>query len=94
MLEIKVVVFAKDISVLAPVMEGALSLMFPFQYFHFYCPVLPRVLSDYLQAPIPFFVGCSSDWAEAILKNFLEDVKDNFFFRTSNLLTQIVGCDY
>lgn len=79
-LEIKVILHARELSALTPTMEAALSLCFPFQYCHFYCPVLPKILIDYTQAPIPFFIGCTSDWIEPMLKTLPDDVFEPILF--------------
>jgi hypothetical protein len=44
-------------SLLTPVAEALLSLLFPLQWQGMYIPVLPSAMHEVLDAPVPFFVG-------------------------------------
>ena len=55
--EAKVVLVSSQQSVLLPIAEAILSLMFPFHWQGVYIPVLPKAMMGVLQAPVPFFVG-------------------------------------
>ena len=53
------VVFASaSLALLAPVIEGLLSLIFPFTWQGVYIPVLPNRMWDIILSPVPFIVGC------------------------------------
>jgi len=57
LLEHKVCLIAKDVSLLTPICEALRLLLFPFAWQHCYIPLLPKELLGYLEAPIPFVAG-------------------------------------
>ncbi|KAE8911430.1 hypothetical protein PF001_g8706 [Phytophthora fragariae] len=66
--EYRILVHSTQQSLLCPVAEGLCSLIYPFRWQHPYVPFLPRVLSEYLQAPLPYILGIHTSW----LHNMLE----------------------
>jgi DENN domain-containing protein 5 len=55
-----VVLVSKFHSLLTPVAEALLSLLYPLQWHGLYIPVLPSDMYDVMDAPIPFLLGISS----------------------------------
>ncbi|CAJ1945974.1 unnamed protein product [Cylindrotheca closterium] len=53
----KVVLQSNHLSLLTPVAEALLSLLFPFTWQGMYIPILPNSMVDAIEAPIPFLVG-------------------------------------
>jgi hypothetical protein len=47
-------------SLLAYAAEAMVSFIRPFEWMGVYIPVLPRSLLDYVQAPVPFIMGCTT----------------------------------
>lgn len=92
--EQKVIIYSNDISLLTPVSDSILSLLFPFNYCHFYCPgniyfyslflkflkVLPQNLLEFINAPIPFFIGIHSKCIQEINKKNMIPNDVNFFY--------------
>ncbi|RLO09442.1 hypothetical protein DYB28_014288, partial [Aphanomyces astaci] len=58
--EHRIVVHSTQLSLLCPVTETLKALMYPFRWQHPYVPMLPRILSEYLQAPLPYILGVHS----------------------------------
>jgi len=58
--ERKVCFFSSNISLLTPVQEALLSLMFPLVWQGAFVPVMPSDMLDILDAPVPIIVGISS----------------------------------
>jgi hypothetical protein len=61
LLERPVVVHSRNTSLLTAVCETLLSLLYPFEWAYSYVNVLPAELEDYLDAPVTFFLGVSTD---------------------------------
>lgn len=55
--ETKVALLSKNYSLLCPVSEAFISLMFPLQWQGMYVPILPYRMLDILDAPVPYLVG-------------------------------------
>eukprot|EP00980_Cylindrotheca_fusiformis_P019932 scaffold7017_cov134-Cylindrotheca_fusiformis.AAC.27 len=53
----RVVFRSKHLSLLTPIVEALLSLLFPFTWQGMYIPLLPSDMMDVLDAPVPFLVG-------------------------------------
>ncbi|KAL3936827.1 MAG: hypothetical protein SGBAC_007940 [Bacillariaceae sp.] len=53
----KVVLRSNHLSLLTPIAEALLSLLFPFTWQGMYIPILPNKMVDAIEAPIPFLVG-------------------------------------
>ena len=53
----RVALYSKHLSLLTPVAEALLSLLFPLEWQGIYIPVLPWGMLDVLDAPVPYFVG-------------------------------------
>ena len=56
----RVALCSKYHSLLTPVAEALLSLLFPLEWQGIYIPVLPSSMQDVLDAPLPFLVGLDS----------------------------------
>ncbi|TYZ65216.1 hypothetical protein PybrP1_003991 [[Pythium] brassicae (nom. inval.)] len=67
--EYRVLLHSNHFSLLCPFAEGLCALIYPFRWQHPYIPILPRVLSEYLQAPLPYILGVHTSWLPALLEN-------------------------
>ncbi|TMW64218.1 hypothetical protein Poli38472_012840 [Pythium oligandrum] len=67
--EYRILIHSSQTSVLCPIAEGLCALIYPFRWQHPYIPILPRVLSEYLQAPLPYILGVHSSWLPGLLEN-------------------------
>eukprot|EP00475_Leptophrys_vorax_P030523 TRINITY_DN4579_c0_g1_i1.p1 TRINITY_DN4579_c0_g1~~TRINITY_DN4579_c0_g1_i1.p1 ORF type:complete len:937 (+),score=228.03 TRINITY_DN4579_c0_g1_i1:1224-4034(+) len=72
--ECKIIFHSSQISLLSLVCEGLLGLCFPFTWTHIYVPLLPRVLSRFAQAPVPFILGVHNSYLSEIL-SVIDDVE-------------------
>jgi hypothetical protein len=61
LLEHKLCFYSKNISLLTPIQECFLSLLFPFVWQGAYIPVLPSNMLIILDAPVPLIIGIHSD---------------------------------
>ncbi|RHY51342.1 hypothetical protein DYB30_004395 [Aphanomyces astaci] len=66
--EHRIVVHSTQLSLLCPVTETLKALMYPFRWQHPYVPMLPRILSEYLQAPLPYILGVHSSWLPSLFE--------------------------
>lgn len=55
--ESRIVLCSRHHSLLTPVAEALLSLLFPLEWHGLYIPVLPSGMQDVLDAPVPYLVG-------------------------------------
>ncbi|OQR91311.1 hypothetical protein THRCLA_09040 [Thraustotheca clavata] len=62
LLEQKVALCSKHLSLLTPIAETLIALLFPFAWQGAYIPVLPSSLLDVIDAPVPFLVGVHSKY--------------------------------
>ncbi|KAL3671585.1 hypothetical protein V7S43_003501 [Phytophthora oleae] len=67
--EYRILIHSTQQSLLCPVAEGLCALIYPFRWQHPYVPILPRVLSEYLQAPLPYILGIHTDWLQSMIEN-------------------------
>lgn len=67
--EFRVLIHSSQFSLLCPFAEGLCALIYPFRWQHPYVPILPRVLSEYLQAPLPYILGVHTSWLPELLEN-------------------------
>eukprot|EP00051_Salpingoeca_urceolata_P007343 m.96802 g.96802 ORF g.96802 m.96802 type:complete len:1549 (+) comp15204_c0_seq2:375-5021(+) len=67
LLEHRTVVFSQDMSLLTPVIQGLLGLMYPLKWMHICIPVLPSHMRSFIEAPWPFLVGMNSRYADELL---------------------------
>ena len=58
--EQKVALCAANEKRLTPAAEALRALLFPFELQSIYMPMLPPALSEFLYAPVPFFMGVDS----------------------------------
>ncbi|KAG7375984.1 ARS-binding factor 1 [Phytophthora pseudosyringae] len=57
LLEQRVLVHSSHQGLLTPICEALCALLFPFGWKHVFIPFLPVKLIEYLQAPVPYFIG-------------------------------------
>merc|ERR1719320_484885 len=57
LLEHQVLVFSSDCEKLMLVCESVLALILPFNYPHVYVPILPPMLENFMDAPVPYIMG-------------------------------------
>ncbi|KAE9029333.1 hypothetical protein PR003_g10907 [Phytophthora rubi] len=57
LLEQRVLVHSNHEGLLTPICEALCALLFPFSWRHVFIPFLPVKLIEYLQAPVPYFIG-------------------------------------
>ena len=57
LLEHQVLVFSSDCQNLMLVCESVLALIYPFKFSHVYVPILPPMLENFLDAPVPYIMG-------------------------------------
>jgi len=57
LLEHQVLVFSSDCEKLMLVCESVLTLILPFSYPHVYVPILPPMLENFMDAPVPYIMG-------------------------------------
>lgn len=57
LLEMRVLIVSSDETILAPIAQALLSLLYPFKWSHVYVPYLPRNMQDYIEAPVPYIMG-------------------------------------
>ena len=57
LLEYQILVFSSDCQSLMLVCESVLSLIYPFKFSHVYVPILPPMLENFLDAPVPYVMG-------------------------------------
>lgn len=57
----RVVLCSKHLSLLTPMVESLLSLLFPFNWHGMYIPILPLNMLDALDAPVPYLVGINGE---------------------------------
>ncbi|KAJ8575887.1 hypothetical protein ON010_g3323 [Phytophthora cinnamomi] len=66
--EYRILIHSTQQALLCPVAEGLCALIYPFRWQHPYVPILPRVLSEYLQAPLPYILGIHTSWLQSLLE--------------------------
>ena len=57
LLEHQILVFSSDCQKLMLVCESVLALLYPFNFSHVYVPILPPMLENFLDAPVPYIMG-------------------------------------
>eukprot|EP00474_Spongospora_subterranea_P009769 CRZ10227.1 hypothetical protein [Spongospora subterranea] len=83
MLERKVILVSIHPRLLTPTAHTLLSLMFPLEWQYSYIPVLPRVISVIIDAPMPVFVGLRQAYVDPRLYERPDIVVINLDTRTS-----------
>ena len=68
LLERNVLFVCNDISIITPLSESIITLMFPFDQQFVYIPVLPKVMIDFLGSPVPYIVGIKEDLLESAME--------------------------
>eukprot|EP00743_Colponemidia_sp_Colp-15_P009073 GILK01009899.1.p1 GENE.GILK01009899.1~~GILK01009899.1.p1 ORF type:complete len:1370 (+),score=290.08 GILK01009899.1:59-4111(+) len=66
LLERKVVLMSRHLSLLTVCSEILQSFLFPFFVTGVFVPLLPSSLSDFLHSPVPFLIGVHSDLSEIV----------------------------
>eukprot|EP01083_Nonionella_stella_P026068 71769_1 len=79
LLEKKVILHSERLSLLTPIAEALLSLMFPLQWQFTFIPVLPRTIFGLMDAPMPLFISFHSSHVRrrTVSKNFVVCDLDN-----------------
>ncbi|KDO24301.1 hypothetical protein SPRG_10376, partial [Saprolegnia parasitica CBS 223.65] len=67
--EYRIVVHSSHLSLLCPITESLKALLYPFRWQHPYVPMLPRILSEYLQAPLPYILGVQTSWLPGLFES-------------------------
>ena len=49
--------YSSDLDKLMLVCESVCALLYPFSWPHVYVPILPPNLENFLDAPVPYFMG-------------------------------------
>ena len=62
--ECRILIHSSQLELLGPISEAICELLYPFHWQHPFVPILPKILSEYLQAPVPFIIGIQTDWME------------------------------
>ncbi|KDO23460.1 hypothetical protein SPRG_11383 [Saprolegnia parasitica CBS 223.65] len=62
LLEQRILIHSSHHGLLTPVCEALCALLYPFVWEHVYIPLLPMKLIEYLQAPVPFFMGVHTSY--------------------------------
>merc|ERR1719312_1997656 len=57
LLEHQILVFSSDCQKLMLICESVLALIYPFEFSHVYVPILPPMLENFLDAPVPYMMG-------------------------------------
>jgi len=66
MQETKVALLSKNYSLLCPVSEALISLLFPLHWQGMYIPILPYRMLDILDAPVPYLVGLNARYLKEV----------------------------
>ena len=72
--ECKVLFHSRNVSKLPIICESIRALIYPFKWSHVFVPVIPAVLLDLVQAPVPFILGIHTSRLQFIAYDFLKDV--------------------
>lgn len=78
MTEHKVLIHSQSFSRLHDACQALISLMYPFKYSHVYIPLLPTSLTEVLNIPTPFLIGChsklKSEFEDALIETIIVDL--------------------
>ncbi|RYY38628.1 hypothetical protein EON62_00310, partial [archaeon] len=74
LLDRKIILVSSQVSLLTCTSEVLISIMYPFTWQHTYIPVLPKVLMESIESPVPFLVGMSADDYEQVADRVPTDV--------------------
>ena len=69
LIEARVAIFSRYLSILTPVCEALLSLLFPFDWQGAFIPIIPDAMTDMLDAPVPFLLGAHRKYIDATPKD-------------------------
>ena len=72
--ECKILVHSVNVANVAMVAEVITALIFPFTWQLPYIPVLPKDMLEFLEAPLPFFVGIPTANLKLVDKNVLSEI--------------------
>jgi len=67
LVETRIALCSKHYSLLGPTCEALLQLLFPLVWQGAYIPIMPSVMTDILDAPVPFLVGLHSSYLDNTL---------------------------
>lgn len=66
--ERRIVIKSRKLHRLSACVQAANTVLYPMNWQHIFIPLLPRQLTEYLFAPMPFLIGIpSSTWDVSIL---------------------------
>eukprot|EP01121_Diplochlamys_sp_Union-15-3_P000379 TRINITY_DN1034_c0_g1_i5.p1 TRINITY_DN1034_c0_g1~~TRINITY_DN1034_c0_g1_i5.p1 ORF type:complete len:244 (-),score=33.94 TRINITY_DN1034_c0_g1_i5:160-891(-) len=74
LVENRIIVVAKEISVLSHCVNALYAMTYPFVWQHVFIPILPKKLMEYCTAPMPFLIGIPASSLSDLLKLPLEEV--------------------
>eukprot|EP01119_Soliformovum_irregulare_P015900 TRINITY_DN4546_c0_g3_i1.p1 TRINITY_DN4546_c0_g3~~TRINITY_DN4546_c0_g3_i1.p1 ORF type:complete len:1390 (-),score=369.29 TRINITY_DN4546_c0_g3_i1:38-4207(-) len=74
LVEQKILLHSKHVTLLAYTCETLQLLMFPFEWPHVFVPNLPEVLMDFAFSPTPFIIGALTDFVLPIVDYIKQDV--------------------
>ena len=78
MTEHKVLIHSQSFSRLHDACQALISLMYPFKFSHVYIPLLPTSLTEVLNIPTPFLIGChsklKSEFEDALIETIIVDL--------------------
>jgi hypothetical protein len=74
LVEGKILFHSSNTAILPAIGEAIRTLLYPWRWGHVYIPVMPCVLMDVVEAPVPFIVGLSTSTYQALEKAALVGV--------------------
>ncbi|KAK8805421.1 hypothetical protein WA158_002077 [Blastocystis sp. Blastoise] len=74
LLERRILFVSKSITTLTYVMDGLKQLIYPYKWFHVYCPLLPTSLSEYIYCPSPYCIGLLESTLTLSMMSHIEGV--------------------
>jgi hypothetical protein len=76
LLEKKIVLIKKEIGEIALIMQSLITLLNPFKWNFVIITYLTNELADYLEAPVPYLIGVSTQiWQQIMyMKEYGEDI--------------------
>ncbi|ESO95421.1 hypothetical protein LOTGIDRAFT_116963, partial [Lottia gigantea] len=74
LLERRVILYSKSLSVLTQVIHAVVALLYPFHWQHIYIPILPSSMLDVCCAPTPYLIGILTSHLNTVLDLPLEEV--------------------
>ena len=79
LIETKIIFFSSEISLLTPIIEGYLALIFPLKYSYNYVSILPKEHFAYMESSDPYIIGINLKYDKDIFKNQSIDISKYCF---------------